>query len=156
MIGVETLAQRMDAHLANAQAVAQWLAEDPRVAWVRYAGLPDHPHHARAQELLPNGVGSVFSFGVTPGESDDGGGREAAARFIANLRLASHLANIGDAKTLVLHPASTTHQQLTAEQLAAGGVPADLVRISVGIEDVEDILWDLDQALTAATGQERA
>ena len=143
MIGVETLAQRMDAHLANAQRVAEWLAADDRISWVSYAGLPEHPHHARAKELLPLGPGSVFSFGVK-------GGREAGAEFIANLQLASHLANIGDAKTLVLHPASTTHQQLTAEQLEAGGVPEDLIRISVGIEDVEDILWDLDQALTAA------
>ncbi|WOO97233.1 O-acetylhomoserine aminocarboxypropyltransferase/cysteine synthase family protein [Micrococcus terreus] len=143
MIGVETLAQRMDAHLANAQRVAEWLAADERISWVSYAGLPEHPHHARAKELLPLGPGSVFSFGVK-------GGREAGAQFIANLQLASHLANIGDAKTLVLHPASTTHQQLTAEQLEAGGVPEDLIRISVGIEDVEDILWDLDQALTAA------
>ncbi|SFV24768.1 O-acetylhomoserine aminocarboxypropyltransferase/cysteine synthase family protein [Micrococcus terreus] len=143
MIGVETLAQRMDAHLANAQRVAEWLAADDRISWVSYAGLPEHPHHARAKELLPLGPGSVFSFGVK-------GGREAGAQFIANLQLASHLANIGDAKTLVLHPASTTHQQLTPEQLEAGGVPEDLIRISVGIEDVEDILWDLDQALTAA------
>ncbi|MEU3847966.1 O-acetylhomoserine aminocarboxypropyltransferase/cysteine synthase family protein [Micrococcus terreus] len=143
MIGVETLAQRMDAHLANAQRVAEWLAADDRISWVSYAGLPEHPHHARAKELLPLGPGSVFSFGVK-------GGREAGAEFIANLQLASHLANIGDAKTLVLHPASTTHQQLTPEQLEAGGVPEDLIRISVGIEDVEDILWDLDQALTAA------
>ncbi|MFB2573391.1 O-acetylhomoserine aminocarboxypropyltransferase/cysteine synthase family protein [Micrococcus sp. IITD107] len=143
MIGVETLAQRMDAHLANAQRVAEWLAADDRISWVSYAGLPEHPHHARAKELLPLGPGSVFSFGVK-------GGRESGAQFIANLQLASHLANIGDAKTLVLHPASTTHQQLTPEQLEAGGVPEDLIRISVGIEDVEDILWDLDQALTAA------
>ena len=148
LIGVETLAQRMDAHLANAQQVAAWLEEDPRVGWVRYAGLPSHPHHGRARQLLPHGVGSVFSFGVA-------GGREAGAEFIANLQLASHLANIGDAKTLVLHPASTTHQQLTAEQLEAGGVSEDLIRLSVGIEDVADILWDLDQALTAATGTTR-
>ncbi|TFI49618.1 O-acetylhomoserine aminocarboxypropyltransferase/cysteine synthase, partial [Micrococcus endophyticus] len=99
-------------------------------------------------QLLPKGVGSVFSFGVA-------GGRETGATFISALQLASHLANIGDAKTLVLHPASTTHQQLTAEQMVAGGVPEDLIRISVGIEDVEDILWDLDQALTAATGRTR-
>ena len=153
LIGVETLAQRMDAHLANAQQVAAWLDEDPRVSWVRYAGLPSHPHHERARALLPRGVGSVFSFGVAGGEHRSG--REAGAEFIANLQLASHLANIGDAKTLVLHPASTTHQQLTAEQLIAGGVPEDLIRLSVGIEDVEDILWDLDQALTAATGTTR-
>ncbi|MDO5633732.1 MAG: O-acetylhomoserine aminocarboxypropyltransferase/cysteine synthase [Micrococcus sp.] len=148
LIGVETLAQRMDAHLANAQTVAAWLDEDPRVPWVRFAGLPSHPHHERGKQLLPLGVGSVFSFGVD-------GGRAAGERFISALQLASHLANIGDAKTLVLHPASTTHQQLTAEQLATGGVPEDLIRLSVGIEDVEDILWDLDQALTAATGRTR-
>lgn len=162
LLGVETLAPRMDAHLANAQAVAQWLDEDPRVSWVRYAGLPDHPHHARAQQLLPRGVGSVFSFGVAPAatDTDDGAsgpeaGRATASRFISALQLASHLANIGDAKTLVLHPATTTHQQLTAEQLVAAGIPADLIRISVGIEDLEDILWDLDQALTEATGRAR-
>ncbi|MBB5750401.1 O-acetylhomoserine aminocarboxypropyltransferase/cysteine synthase family protein [Micrococcus sp. TA1] len=143
MIGIETLAQRMDAHLANAQRVAEWLEADERVNWVNYAGLPSHPHYERGRELLPLGVGSVFSFGVK-------GGRDAGAEFISNLQLASHLANIGDAKTLVLHPASTTHQQLTAEQLVAGGIPEDLIRISVGIEDVEDILWDLDQALEAA------
>jgi len=152
MIGVETLAQRMDAHLTNAQAVARWLDADPRIDWVRFAGLPGHPHHERARALLPLGVGSVFSFGVA-GAGDDG--RAAGARFIAALRLASHLANIGDAKTLVLHPASTTHRQLGAEQLVTAGVPGDLIRISVGIEDVEDILWDLDQALTAATGRTR-
>lgn len=153
MIGVETLAQRMDAHLANAQAVARWLDADPRIGWVRFAGLPGHPHHERARALLPLGVGSVFSFGVAGAGDDDG--RAAGARFIAALRLASHLANIGDAKTLVLHPASTTHRQLGAEQLVTAGVPGDLIRISVGIEDVEDILWDLDQALTAATGRTR-
>ncbi|MGM7666812.1 O-acetylhomoserine aminocarboxypropyltransferase/cysteine synthase family protein [Microbacterium sp. A93] len=142
MLGLETLAQRMDAHLANAYRVAAWLEADERVSWVNFAGLPSHPHHARAKELLPLGVGSVFSFGVR-------GGRDAGATFISNLQLASHLANIGDAKTLVLHPASTTHQQLSAEQLVAGGIPDDLIRLSVGIEDVEDILWDLDQALEA-------
>jgi len=143
LIGVETLPQRMDAHLANAKQVAEWLKNDDRIEYVNYAGLPDHPHFERAKELLPLGVGSVFSFGVK-------GGRAAGAKFIENLQLASHLANIGDAKTLVLHPASTTHQQLTAEQMLAGGIPEDLIRISVGIEDVEDILWDLDQALTAS------
>ena len=143
MIGIETLAQRMDAHLANAQRVAEWLEADERVAYVNYAGLPSSPYHERGKELLPLGVGSVFSFGVK-------GGRAAGEEFIANLQLASHLANIGDAKTLVLHPGSTTHQQLTAEQLQQAGIPEDMIRISVGIEDVEDILWDLDQALTAA------
>ncbi len=141
--GVETLPQRMDAHVANARAVAQWLAADPRVAYVRWAGLPDHPDHARARRYLPLGPGAVFAFGVA-------GGRAAGERFIESVQLCSHLANIGDARTLVLHPASTTHRQLTPAQLEDAGVPADLVRISVGLEDVEDILWDLDQALAAA------
>lgn len=143
LIGIETLPQRMDAHIANARKVAQWLADDDRIERVSYAGLEDHAYHERGKQLLPNGVGSVFSFGVK-------GGRDVGAEFIANLQLASHLANIGDAKTLVLHPASTTHQQLSAEQLVAGGIGEDLIRISVGLEDVEDIIWDLDQALEAA------
>ena len=151
--GVETLPQRMDAHLANARAVARWLEEDPRVSYVNWAGLPSHPHHERARRYLPLGPGSVFAFGVSPTERL--GGREVGARFIENLQLASHLANIGDARTLVLHPASTTHQQLSAEQLVGAGVREDLIRLSVGLEDVEDILWDLDQALTAATGLPR-
>ena len=142
LMGVETLPQRMDEHLANAKQVAQWLAQDDRISYVNYAGLEDHPYYERGKELLPLGVGSVFSFGVK-------GGRKASAEFMANLQLASHLANIGDAKTLMLHPGSTTHQQLSAEQLEAAGIPDDLVRISVGIEDVDDIIWDLDQALAA-------
>jgi O-acetylhomoserine (thiol)-lyase len=142
--GLETLPQRMAEHVGSAQRVAQWLAADPRVAWVRYAGLPEHPHHERARRYLPAGPGAVFSFGVA-------GGREAGQRFIESVELCSHLANIGDARTLVIHPASTTHQQLSDAQLQSGGVPPDLVRISVGLEDVEDILWDLDQALAAAT-----
>lgn len=142
--GVETLPQRMDEHVANAQKVAEWLEADPRVDYVNFAGLPSHRHHERAQQLLPKGVSSVFSFGIA-------GGRENGERFIESLQLASHLANVGDARTLVLHPASTTHQQLTAAQLEAAGIPEDLIRISVGLEDVEDIIWDLDQALTAAT-----
>ena len=145
--GVETLPQRMAAHVAGARAVARWLDADPRVSWVRWAGLPGHPHHDRAARYLPEGPGAVFSFGVA-------GGREAGQRFIESVQLASHLANIGDARTLVIHPASTTHQQLTDDQLRDGGVPPDLVRISVGLEDVDDILWDLDQALAAA-GKDR-
>lgn len=141
--GVETLPQRMDAHLANARAVATWLDDDERVSYVNWAGLASHPHHGRAARYLPLGPGSVFSFGVR-------GGRAAGERFIESLQLASHLANVGDSRTLVLHPGSTTHRQLSTEQLAAGGVNEDLIRISVGLEDVEDILWDLDQALTAA------
>jgi len=141
--GVETLPQRMDAHVANARAVAEWLSADPRVSYVRWAGLPDHPDHARAQRYLPLGPGAVFSFGVA-------GGRAAGERFIESVQLCSHLANIGDARTLVLHPGSTTHRQLTPAQLQDAGVPEDLVRISVGLEDAEDIVWDLDQALAAA------
>ena len=141
--GVETLPQRMEEHVRNAAEVARWLAADSRVAWVNYAGLPDHPHHERAKRYLPKGPGAVFSFGVR-------GGRPAGQRFVESVELCSHLANIGDARTLVIHPGSTTHQQLSDEQLAAAGVTPDLIRISVGIEDVEDILWDLDQALAQA------
>jgi O-acetylhomoserine (thiol)-lyase len=141
--GVETLPLRMATHVDNARAVAEWLAADPRVTYVRWAGLPDHPHHERAQRYTPLGPGAVFSFGVQ-------GGRAAGRKFIESVQLCSHLANVGDAKTLVIHPASTTHQQLTEEQLRDGGVPPDLVRISVGLEDVDDILWDLDVALGAA------
>lgn len=151
--GVETLPQRMDAHVANARTVATWLAEDPRVGYVTYAGLDDHPHHERARRYLPLGPGAVFAFGVRA--TDDLGGRQVGERFIESVQLASHLANVGDARTLVIHPGSTTHQQLSDEQLAAAGVADDLVRISVGIEDVEDIIWDLDQALEAATGVSR-
>ncbi|KQS60692.1 O-acetylhomoserine aminocarboxypropyltransferase [Geodermatophilus sp. Leaf369] len=141
--GVETLPQRMREHVANAQRVAEWLDADERVAWVRYSGLPDHPHHALAEKYLPEGPGAVFSFGVV-------GGREAGRRFVESVELCSHLANIGDARTLVIHPGSTTHGQLSVEQLETGGVSPDLIRISVGLEDVEDVLWDLDQALTQA------
>jgi O-acetylhomoserine (thiol)-lyase len=140
--GVETLPQRMDAHLANARTVAEFLAGHPAVDWVRWAGLPDHPDHARAQRYLPLGPGAVFAFGVR-------GGRKAGRRFIEALELCSHLANIGDARTLVIHPASTTHQQLSDAALEAAGVGADLVRISVGLEDADDIVWDLDRALAA-------
>ena len=142
--GVETLPQRMEAHLANTRVVAEWLAADPRVSYVRWAGLPGHPHHDRADRYTPLGPGAVFAFGVR-------GGRAAGQTFIESVELCSHLANVGDARTLVIHPGSTTHQQLTDEQLRAGGVPPDLVRISVGLEDPDDILWDLDQALAAAT-----
>ncbi|MCC9177249.1 O-acetylhomoserine aminocarboxypropyltransferase/cysteine synthase family protein [Arthrobacter sp. zg-Y750] len=147
--GVETLAQRLDEHVRNALAVAQWLEADPRVSWVSYAGLPSHPHHERARKYLPKGPGSVFSFGVA-------GGRAAGQVFIESLQLASHLANVGDSRTLVIHPASTTHQQLSPDQLSAAGVSEDLVRISVGLEDLADILWDLDSALIAAAGTSAA
>ncbi|GAB3148018.1 O-acetylhomoserine aminocarboxypropyltransferase/cysteine synthase [Microbacterium neimengense] len=141
--GVETLPYRMKAHVENARAVAEWLEADPRVEYVTWAGLPGHIHHDRAKKYLPEGPGAVFSFGVK-------GGRAAGRTFIESVDLASHLANIGDAKTLVIHPASTTHAQLTEQQLVDGGVLPGLVRISVGIEDVDDIIYDLDQALAAA------
>ncbi len=141
--GIETLPQRMTEHVANAQRIAEWLDADPRVGWVKYAGLPTSPHHAMAKKYIPAGPGAIFTFGVS-------GGRAAGSGFINSLQLISHLANVGDAKTLVLHPASTTHQQLSAEQMEAGGVSDDMVRISVGLEDVDDIIWDLDQALSTA------
>ncbi len=151
--GVETLPQRMREHVINAKAVSEWLDSDPRIEWVKYAGLANHPHNARAKKYLPEGPGSVFSFGVAAvGELSS---RQTGEKFINSVQLASHLANIGDVRTLVIHPASTTHRQLTDDQLIESGVPQDLIRISVGLEDIEDILWDLDQALTIATGKSR-
>jgi O-acetylhomoserine (thiol)-lyase len=151
--GVETLPQRMRDHVANAKVVSEWLDSDSRIDWVKYAGLASHPHNARAKKYLPEGPGSVFSFGVKGAGSLTS--REAGEKFINSVKLASHLANIGDVRTLVIHPASTTHRQLTDAQLLEAGVPQDLIRISVGLEDVEDILWDLDQALTIASGKSR-
>jgi len=148
--GIETLPQRIDAHLENARVVAQWLDSDPRISYVTWAGLDGHPHRDRVEKYLPLGPGSVFAFGVAAEDA-----RSIGQSFIERLQLASHLANIGDARTLVIHPASTTHRQLSQEQLAAAGVPADLIRISVGLEDPDDIIWDLDQALTEATGVSR-
>jgi O-acetylhomoserine (thiol)-lyase len=141
--GLETLPLRMDAHVGNALALAQHLSRHPAVAWVAYAGLPDSPSHGLARRYLPRGPGAVFAFGVR-------GGRDAGRVFIENVELASHLANIGDTRTLVIHPASTTHQQLSDEALVAAGVSPDLIRVSVGIEDVDDIIWDFDQALQTA------
>ena len=142
--GLETLSLRMDRHVSNAQRVAEHLAEHSGVNWVSYPGLSSHPDHERAKQVLPKGAGAILGFGIE-------GGREAGQKFIDNLSLFSHLANVGDAKSLAIHPASTTHSQLTEEELASAGVTADFVRLSVGIEDIDDILWDLDQALSAAT-----
>ena len=142
--GVETLPYRLQAHVDNAKIVAEWLENDPRIEFVNWAGLVSHPHHERARKYLPKGPGAVFSFGVK-------GGRAVGQTFIESVELASHLANIGDAKTLVIHPASTTHAQLNEQQLIDAGVLPGLVRVSVGIEDTADILYDLDQALTRAT-----
>jgi O-acetylhomoserine (thiol)-lyase len=145
--GLETLSLRMERQAASALRVAQFLEAHPAVAWVAYAGLPSHPDHALAMKYLPKGPGAVFSFGL---KAPSGGeGREAGKRFIEELRLFSHLANIGDVRSLVIHPASTTHQQLTDEELARGGVSPELIRLSIGLENVEDLLWDLDQALLA-------
>lgn len=146
--GVETLPYRIQAHIDNARVVAEWLDADSRIERVLWAGLPGHPHHDRALKYLPKGPGSVFSFEVK-------GGRAVGQALIENVNLASHLANIGDAKTLIIHPASTTHAQLTEQQLIDAGVLPGVVRLSVGIEDVEDIIDDLDQALTIATGAAR-
>lgn len=140
LMGLETLALRMRQHVENARIVAEFLREHPAVEWVGYSGLPESPWFERSQRYLPEGPGAVFAFGVR-------GGRAAGARFIETVRLASHLANIGDARTLVIHPASTTHQQLSDDALVAAGIGPDLIRISVGIEDAEDICADLDQAL---------
>jgi O-acetylhomoserine (thiol)-lyase len=142
--GLETLHVRMPRHCENALQVAKFLEAHPSVAWVNYPGLPSHPDHVRAQKYLPAGQGAILGFGIK-------GGATAGAKFIDSVKLASHLANIGDAKTLVIHPATTTHQQLTAEQQAAAGVTPDFVRVSVGIEDAADIIADLDQALKAST-----
>ncbi|NQX27170.1 O-acetylhomoserine aminocarboxypropyltransferase/cysteine synthase [Microbacteriaceae bacterium VKM Ac-2854] len=141
--GVETLPYRIQAHVDNARKVAEWLDADPRIEAVNWAGLPAHPHYERAQKYLPKGPGSVFSFVVK-------GGRAVGQKLIESVDLASHLANIGDAKTLIIHPASTTHAQLTEQQLRDAGVLPGVVRLSVGIEDADDIIYDLDQALTKA------
>jgi O-acetylhomoserine (thiol)-lyase len=145
LLGIETLPLRAERHVQNAQKVAEWLAKHPLVGWVNYPGLPSHPDHARAKRYLPKGPGAIFGFGVK-------GGLEAGKRFIGAVKLASHLANVLDAKTLVIHPASTTHQQLSPEQQLAAGVTPDFIRISVGLEHADDIIADLDQALKASQG----
>lgn len=140
--GIETLSLRMERHVDNARKVATFLQTHGRVAWVAYPGLPSHPSYARAQKYMPAGAGAIIAFGIK-------GGREAGQRFIDSLRLFSHVANVGDAKSLAIHPASTTHSQLSSEEMGRSGVTEDLVRLSVGLEDCEDLFWDLDQALTA-------
>ena len=142
-IGLETLSLRVERHCENALAVARFLSEHPKVSWVRYPGLEDDPSHELASRLLHGGYGGVLVFGVA-------GGREAGLRLIDNVRLHTLLANVGDAKSLIIHPASTTHSQLSAEELEAAHLSEDLVRVSVGLEDVDDIIADLDQALACA------
>ena len=141
--GLETLPLRARQHSANALAVAKYLESHPAVSWVDYASLPGHPDYERAKRYLPLGPGAVLGFGIK-------GGLEAGKKFINSVKLASHLANVLDAKTLVIHPASTTHQQLTPEEQLGAGVTPDLVRVSVGLEDINDIIADIDQALAAS------
>ncbi|HYI95240.1 MAG TPA: O-acetylhomoserine aminocarboxypropyltransferase/cysteine synthase family protein [Bryobacteraceae bacterium] len=141
--GIETLGMRMDRHVSNALATAQFLEKHPSVEWVKYPSLPSSPYYATAQKYLPKGASAVFSFGLK-------GGYDSGKKFIDSLKIFSHLANVGDARSLVIHPASTTHQQLNAEQQVSAGVEPGMVRLSVGLEDIEDILWDLEQALGAA------
>jgi O-acetylhomoserine (thiol)-lyase len=141
--GVETLPLRMEAHSNNGMAVAKFLEGHKSVTWVNYPGLESSPYRALAKKYLPKGCGAILTFGIK-------GGMEAGRRFIDALKMFSHLANVGDAKSLVIHPASTTHRQLSAEELKAAGVTPDMVRLSVGIEDIDDITWDLDQALVAS------
>jgi O-acetylhomoserine (thiol)-lyase len=145
--GLETLSLRMERQTGSALRVAQFLEAHHSVDWVAYAGLPSHPDHALAKKYMPKGPGAVFSFGLKAGSGPDA--RAAGKKFIEGLQLFSHLANIGDVRSLVIHPASTTHQQLTDEDLAKGGVGPELIRLSIGLENVEDLLWDLDQALRA-------
>lgn len=140
--GIETLSLRMERHVQNAQAVAEYLEKHPKVAWVKYPGLKSHPDYERAKRYLPKGTGAILGFGIK-------GGVEAGRKFIESLQLFSHLANVGDAKSLAIHPATTTHSQLTPEQQITAGVSPDFVRLSIGLEDIEDILWDLNQALNA-------
>ena len=139
--GIETLHLRMERHVANAQKIAEFLDADPRVAWVSYAGLPSNPYHALAKKYLPRGAGALYTFGLK-------GGYAAGLRLVENVRLFSHLANIGDTRSLLLHPASTTHRQLTEEQRIAAGAGPEVIRMSVGLETAADLIRDLDQAMS--------
>jgi O-acetylhomoserine (thiol)-lyase len=143
LTGIETLSLRIERHTSNAQRVAEFLESHPAVDWATYPGLASHPDHELAKKYLPKGAGAILGFGIK-------GGVAAGRKFIDGLQLFSHLANVGDAKSLAIHPASTTHSQLTAEELASAGVTPDFIRLSVGLEDIEDLLWDLDQALEGA------
>lgn len=138
--GVETLSVRLDKHVQNTQAVAEFLESHPNVSWVKYPGLKSHPDHELAKKYFPKGAGGLLGFGIK-------GGSAAGKKFIDSLQLFSHLANVGDARSLAIHPASTTHSQLNSEQLAAAGVREDFIRLSIGLEDIDDIIWDLNQAI---------
>ena len=141
--GLETLHVRMDRHVSNALAVAKFLETHPQVSWVNYPSLPSSKYYELAKKYMPKGASAIMTFGIK-------GGQEAGVKFIEGAQFLSHLANVGDAKTLVIHPASTTHRQLSEEEQIKAGVTADMVRLSVGIEDIDDILWDIDQALSKA------
>ena len=141
--GLETLSLRVQRHCDNTLALAKWLSSHPQVAWVTYPGLPSHKHHERAKKILRNGYGAVLSFGIK-------GGAAAGKKFIDSVKLASHLANVGDAKTLVIHPASTTHSQLSEAEQRTAGVAPDLIRVSVGLEHIDDIQEDFEEAFAAA------
>jgi O-acetylhomoserine (thiol)-lyase len=141
--GIETLALRMERHVKNALEVAKWLQNHAAVAWVNYPGLPDHPDYEQTKKYLPKGQGAIVGFGVK-------GGKEAGIKLIEAVKLITHLANIGDTRSLIIHPASTTHQQLTSEEQLLSGVTDDYIRLSVGLENVEDIIEDLDQALRSS------
>jgi O-acetylhomoserine (thiol)-lyase len=141
--GLETLPVRMDRHCINTMGVADFLRAHPKVAWVNYPGLADNRYHALTRRYMPKGAGALLSFGIQ-------GGFAAGVKFIEALQFVSHLANIGDAKSLVIHPASTTHRQLSEADQVKAGVPPDMVRLSIGLETLDDILWDLDQALARA------
>ncbi|MBK8136257.1 MAG: O-acetylhomoserine aminocarboxypropyltransferase/cysteine synthase [Chloroflexi bacterium] len=145
IVGLETLALRVERHVTNARAVAEYLEQHPAVTWVNYPGLKSSPSYDRAQKYLPKGAGAVLGFGIK-------GGREAGRAFIDNLKVFSHLANVGDARSLAIHPASTTHSQLTEEEQRASGVTPDYVRLAVGLEHIDDIVWDLEQALSVSQG----
>jgi O-acetylhomoserine (thiol)-lyase len=144
LMGIETLSLRMQRHVENAVKVAEWLEKDPRIDFVTYAGLPSSPYYARVEKIVPKGAGALFTFAVK-------GGYDACVKLVDSLKLFSHVANLGDTRSLVIHSASTTHRQLTPEQLVASGAAPNVVRVSIGIEDIADIIADLDQALAKAT-----
>lgn len=144
LIGLETLSLRIERHVKNTKKITEFLNDHPQVAWVNYPGLKDNKYYELGQKYLPNGAGSIFTFGIK-------GGIEAGIKFIESLQIFSHLANVADAKSLVIHPASTTHAQLNEEEQKLAGVTPDMIRVSVGIEDVDDLIWDLNQALEKAT-----
>lgn len=144
LLGIETLSLRMERHVANARKVAEWLEKDPRVEFVTYAGLPSSPYYERAKRICPKGAGALFTFAVK-------GGYDACVKLVDSLELFSHVANLGDTRSLIIHSASTTHRQLTPEQQKAAGAAPNVVRVSIGIEDADDIIADLDQALAKAT-----